>query len=636
MAAVRAPWVLLAPVRRPTCKFPCFGEGFALTRWTLFGSCLCQGGDVSGAAAAGDKVIYKIDVPANRYDLLCIEGISRAFLIFLGKVPPPVYRVVDTASGTMTLTVHRSTRAIRPYCVAAVLRGLSFEDERVYKSFIDLQDKLHQNICRRRTLVAIGTHDLDTLTPPFRYEARAPTDIEFIPLSQTEMIKGDALMEKYRTDPEFRHIKPYVSILDPAPGAEPVYPVIYDSEDVVLSLPPIINGEHSKIKPSTKNVFIECTATDLTKANIVLNTMVTMFSEYCADAYSVERVQVNYEDAEFNAGYTTPQLDSRPASARLARINQIVGTDLEPDRVRALLDKMQLPAELDLAAGTVTVQVPPTRSDILHECDVVEDVAIAFGYNNLTNTVPKTVTVGHQQPMNHLTDLMRAECAFAGYTEVLTHALCSHDENFADLGRAEPVERTAVVLSNPATLEFEIVRTSLLPGLLKTLRENRAVPMAAGVKIFEISDVVTLTSETDTGARNTRTLAAVYSGASAGLEVIHGLVDKLMTMLGCTAGHVSAEDAATLAGRPVAAGGAGAESETKTEGLVFEIEGGVGDDVKGTYFNDMCARVLVRAAGSSAAPLCVGTFGVLHPSVLKKFELKFPCSVLEMSLEAFL
>jgi phenylalanyl-tRNA synthetase beta chain len=70
-------------------------------------------------------------------------------------------------------------------------------------------------------------------------------------------------------------LKKFVPIIKDAP----VYPVIYDSNGVVLSLPPIINGAHSCITLKTKNIFIECTATDLTKANVVLNTVVTMFSE---------------------------------------------------------------------------------------------------------------------------------------------------------------------------------------------------------------------------------------------------------------------------------------------------------------------------------------------------------------------
>jgi phenylalanyl-tRNA synthetase beta subunit len=66
--------------------------------------------------------------------------------------------------------VKPETALIRPFVVCAVLRGVTFNESR-YNSFIDLQDKLHQNLCRKRTLVAIGTHDLDTLQGPFTYEA---------------------------------------------------------------------------------------------------------------------------------------------------------------------------------------------------------------------------------------------------------------------------------------------------------------------------------------------------------------------------------------------------------------------------------------------------------------------------------
>jgi hypothetical protein len=63
--------------------------------------------------------------------------------------------------------------------------------------------------------------------------------------------------------------------------------------------------------------------------------------------------------------------------------------------------------------------------DILHECDVMEDVAIAYGYNNLPIVLPKTNTIGKQQPLNKLTDLLRGELAQAGYIEVLTLGLVS-------------------------------------------------------------------------------------------------------------------------------------------------------------------------------------------------------------------
>lgn len=85
---------------------------------------------------------------------------------------------------------------IRPFFAGAVLRNVHFTP-RSYASFIDLQDKLHHNIGRRRILVSMGTHDLDTLTPPFSYEALPPTEIEFIPLNKTQKYTADKLMEVY-------------------------------------------------------------------------------------------------------------------------------------------------------------------------------------------------------------------------------------------------------------------------------------------------------------------------------------------------------------------------------------------------------------------------------------------------------
>jgi phenylalanyl-tRNA synthetase beta chain len=171
--------------------------------------------------------------------------------------------------------------------VSAVLRGITFDQQR-YDSFIELQDKLHQNICRKRTLVAIGTHDLDTIAGPFSYEALPPQEINFVPLNKTESFRADQLLEFYEKSDKDKHLKPYVAILrdTETKALKPRVPIIYDAKRRVLSLPPIINSEHSKIQLTTKNILIECTATDLTKAHIVLNTMVTMFAEYCAKPFT--------------------------------------------------------------------------------------------------------------------------------------------------------------------------------------------------------------------------------------------------------------------------------------------------------------------------------------------------------------
>lgn len=228
-------------------------------------------------------------------------------------------------------------------------------------------------------MVAIGTHDLDTIKGPFRYDAQKPTDIRFRPLNQQVEVNGVELMELYSKD---SHLKAYLPIIQD----KEFYPVIYDSNNVVLSLPPIINGDHSKITLNTKNVFIECTATDLHKAKVVLDTMVTMFSEYCSPAFQVEAVEVTQLDG---SKQVYPTLSKRVESVDVEFVNKKVGIQIEDSKMANLLARMGLESQV-VEANKINVTIPPTRSDILHACDIIEDVAIGYGFNNITKTIPKT------------------------------------------------------------------------------------------------------------------------------------------------------------------------------------------------------------------------------------------------------
>jgi phenylalanyl-tRNA synthetase beta chain len=581
-------------------------------------------------AALSDRVIYKVDVPANRYDLLCVEGLSRALRIFLGDQDAPEYRYAQEEPGG-TITVKRAnTDTIRPFVVGAILRDLVFTQER-YESFIDLQDQLHRNLCRQRTLVAIGTHDLDTIEGPFVYDARPGTEIEFVPLTPDDRsFNARDLLEFYETELAGKHLKPYVPIIRDSP----LYPVIVDSQNRVLSLPPIINGSHSKITLGTTNVFIECTATDLTKANIVLDTVVTMFSEYCAAPYTVIPVEVKYEDASGGVvdSYVTPLLSSRRERAAVDFCNSLIGINLSPSEMQTLCNKVQLGPAALLEGGTILeVTVPPTRSDILHAVDIAEDVGIAYGYNNIVKRVPNTNTVGGEFPLNQMGDLLRDEIGRAGYTEVLTHGLCSIHDNFTAL-RCPVLENHAVSLSNPANVEYQVVRTTLLPGLLKTLQHNKSASFANGFKLFEISDVVVqdstyVVTDTIVGAKNVRKLAAVYAGPTSGFEVIHGLVDRVMTLT-----EVAPEES-------YAASSKRAQEEEERyrvsrEGWRYTIaplppEGAHESEM---YFAGRAAQILLTKPGVEGT-IGLGTFGILHPLVLKSFDIQYPCSVMELDLE---
>ncbi|XP_015751339.1 PREDICTED: phenylalanine--tRNA ligase beta subunit-like [Acropora digitifera] len=365
-----------------------------------------------GDSGKDEVVTYKIEIPANRYDLLCLEGISRGIQIFMGKIKAPRYKTIYPDGGLQRLKMSKNTALVRPHCVAALLRNITFT-KASYDSFIDLQDKLHHNLCRRRSLVAIGTHDFDTIQGPFLYDALPPQDIKFKPLNQNKEFTAVELMELYKGE---SHLKQYLSII----RDKPVYPVIFDANGVVLSMPPIINGEHSKITMKTRNVFIESTATDLHKAKIVLDTLVTMFSVYCDEPFVTEAVEVEQPDGSV---VVYPELKYRHEVVCVEQINRNIGIKESPERLADLLTRMCLLSEVTDDGKSVRVEIPPTRADIIHECDIIEDVAISYGFNNVVKTIPPTNTIANQFKLNTLCDLLRQEIAQAGFTEVLTFAL---------------------------------------------------------------------------------------------------------------------------------------------------------------------------------------------------------------------
>lgn len=546
---------------------------------------------------ASEEVIYKIDIPANRYDMLCLEGIARALNVFRDKIQAPVYKLADNTGKKMhRMVVKPETALVRPFVVCAILRGIKFDSVR-YNSFIDLQDKLHQNLCRQRTLVAIGTHDLSTIQGPFTYEALPPEDIRFVPLKQSSEFNARELLDYYLANDQ--KLKKYVPIIK----SSLVYPVIRDANGVVLSLPPIINGAHSAISLDTRDVFIECTATDLTKAKIVLNTVCAMFSEYCSTPFEVEPVEV--VDV-FGKSAIYPSLETRRMEVSLDYINSCTGLSVAASQAAALLNKMQLNAKQSADGSRVEVQIPVTRSDILHGCDVMEDVAIAYGFNNLPTRVPKTVTVGRELPLNQICELLRSECGMAGFTEILTWALCARAEIF-DLMRRTDDGNSAVHIGNPATAEFEVCRTSLLPGALKTLGANKDAPLP--VRLFEISDVILLSDEADTGAVNRRRLVAVNCDKQAAFEVVHGLLNRIMEVLRVPLAGDDSTEAMRMAER---------------YGGVYEWRA----EDNETFFPG-------RSAGIYAKGERIGEFGVVHPEVLEAFDITYPVSALEIDLEPF-
>jgi len=266
---------------------------------------------------------------------------------------------------------------------------------------------------------------------------------------------------------------------------------------------------------------------------------------------------------------------------------------------------MQLPAALS-EKDTVEVTVSPLRSDIFHACDILEDVAISYGYTNILRVCapPTTLCKGKQQQGNNNSDKLRRELALAGYTEVLTFSLCSTAENYAMLNF--PDDRAAVTIANPKTQEFQIVRTSLYPGLLKTIKSNKDV--ALPLNIFEISDVVTKDKNSDVGATNKRCLAALHVATTADFEVIHGLCDRVFQMVDIL--HISEYKQWKVDEQK-------GQENKKQYSKAYYLKS---HDYP-MYLPGRCAAVVLHDARTSCDTI-LGHFGIIHPNVLKNYDIQ--------------
>jgi phenylalanyl-tRNA synthetase beta chain len=536
-----------------------------------------------------NEILYKIEVAANRYDLLCLEGLALALGVFLEKKQMPVFKPLNVLpESERQLIVEPSVDEVRPIGLAAILRGINFTDDSL-RAFMELQDKLHNNICRGRKLVSMGTHDLDTVTGPFYYRALAKKDINFVPLNRTEPVDGDGLMKLLKDDPK---LSKYLYLLD---GFDK-YPVMVDSKNVIMSLPPIINSQHTKMTLNTHNVLIDITGLDYTKCEIVLNTLVAMFSIYCKEPFTVE--EINVVTQKDNKSKIYPDLKPRVFKANIDYLRTISGIhDISPENILKCLKKMELDGKI-LNDKEIEVTAPITRSDILHQCDIAEDLAISYGYNNITKQVTSTNCYGRQQPYNKLADLFRHEMAMGGYVEFLTMALLSEKDLYTNMLK-KPDDQSAKIFYSSCK-EFEYIRSSLTPGILKCIEANKANQLP--YRIFEISDVVVIDKENEVGAANRRKLCFSYTNNVSSMEIVQGMVDLLM----------------------------------KKIGLVFQEK----NDVKKRYvikpsnnpafFEDRQAEIFIQD------DIKIGIYGIIHPKVLKNFNIKNPVTLCEIDLQTIM
>ncbi|MCG7840396.1 MAG: phenylalanine--tRNA ligase subunit beta [Methanomassiliicoccales archaeon] len=489
----------------------------------------------------------------NRPDLYSVEGIARALRAFfdieLGL------RTYDMASSDIVLKVEPSVKKVRPYVVGAIIRDVTLDDK-IIRSLMELQEKLHLTVGRKRAKVAIGVHDLDKVTPPFVYRAVAPDSISFVPLAKEEPMTLAEILEKHEKGRDYKHL---------LEGKE-LYPVILDKDNKVLSFPPIINGRLTTVTTETKNLFIDVTGTDQNTISGVLNIVCTSIAERNG---VIQTINLRGEEKGI-----TPNLRPKQWLVDVDRTNALLGLDLEPLSMCQCLTRMGYSAEPK--GRKVKVSSSPVRMDLIHVADVIEDVAIGYGYENFGNSKPVFSTIGGERKIERVADLVRQMMVGFGYWEVTTLTLSSIGEQFAKT-RFPEVEVVEVL--NPVSEDHNCLRVQLIPSLLTVLRrsKHRDLPQ----RIFEVGDVVISTKR-----RKHLAIMAIHS--KAGFTEMKSL----------------------------------AEGVLKELGVQCSFHPG---DI-GTFIPGRCAVVMVNGRN-------VGHFGELHPQVIVDYEMGYPIIAFELDLQ---
>jgi len=488
----------------------------------------------------------------SRPDLFSVEGVARAMRGFLGiEQGLPEYGVRPSG---IAFSVDPGLASIRPFLGSAVIRNVSLDEDGI-QSLMGLQEALHWAVGRGRGKVAIGVHDLDAVEPPFRYIA-SPRDRSFVPLDFSEEMTMEEMLERHPKGRDYAHL---VRDL-------PKFPLIVDARNRVLSFPPIINGELTRVTTETRNILLDTTGTD---RRAVMTAVYIICAALAETGARIESVTIDGEE--------TPSLAPAERTVSVAECSDLLGIRLSAEEMAGLLKKMRFGAE-PAGDDSVRVLVPCYRADIMHDWDIFEDVAIAFGYENIDAVLPETFTIGKEHPINTIAGHVRSVFVGLGYLEMMPFTLTNERVLFDQMQRERIPAMLPVV--KPISEEQTVVRTDILPLLMETLQLNkhRELPQ----RLFAVGDVV-MGTETFLKAAS----VSIHSGAD--FSEAYACADALCRELCLSYTVTESKDPAYIDGRR-------------------------GD-------------IIVNQKK-------VGSFGEIHPGVLTAFDLEHPVAAVELDLRA--
>jgi phenylalanyl-tRNA synthetase beta chain len=394
--------------------------------------------EIGAPVEEGEDGKLVVEVTPNRPDLFFIEGIARTLKAYLKKEKSNYV----LQKSNYALMCDRSVLNVRPFIRIAVVTGVKM-DEKGIEYLINAQEKMHDTVGRKRRKIAIGIHNLDVIEFPLIY--RAVDDIRFVPLDYNEEMSAKEILVKHPKGVEYSHL------------VKDKLPMIFDKKGVI-SFPPIINSERTRLSGETTNFLIDVTGLHKGTVDGMLNNVVCALVDRGGTAF----------DVKINGEISTLNPQKMPFDIKF--FSKILGMKLKKEQVADLLSKM------DYEVKGNNVLVPPYRMDVMHEVDVLEDVAIAYGFNNFKPTLPDFFTPGKLAETHYeMETIMRG----MGFSEIKTFTLTSKK-----LIEEMDFECDTIPVINPATEEYNVLRPSLCPSMIEVfiLNKTKGLPQ----KLFEL------------------------------------------------------------------------------------------------------------------------------------------------------
>lgn len=498
-----------------------------------------------------------IEVTPDRPDLLEVNGLARAVKLLDGKIEPTENRYTLKREPQLKIKIGKGVKQSRPFISGFTVKGANLSGDMV-KELMNFQEKLHETYGRKRRKMSIGMHDLDRIEGDITYDASKKG--EMVPLGGK---KSMSFQEVLRSAGE--------QALDDMIKGYGTYPNVSDGKRVI-SLVPVLNCEETRVTGSTTNLFVEVTGTSWQTVNDTANILACMFIDAGADVFP----------CALEGGRTklTPTMEYREFKMPYPKVDRTLGFAFQGDDIITLANRMGLLAAR--YSSRLFFMVPPYRTDVINERDIIEDIAIAYGYERINPLPIVGTSVGAPNELEEDSELVCSSLIGLGFSEALNTYLTNEAQCFEMVRR--PYDKESVVKVVYAKTEsLSVLRNSVLPSLLSNL--SSSLQSSLPQRLFEVGSVFRVEKG---NALEDRNAAIVSEHSRANFSEAKGAVVELLKAIGPIKFELKeAKDPAFIEGR--------------------------------------CAEVVVGGR-------TVGIFGEIHPEVLSNFRLEEPVAAAELNL----